>query len=85
MVPPGSGTILASVRKAGKPMTGGGNRETSSAASHIAALAAGRCLDALQVQVRGPTVPGDCHPCRSPLEKTPITNGADVTGVEAAF
>lgn len=68
-VPPRSGAVLGSVRKAGKPMIGSGKRKTSSAASHSAALVAGQCFDALKVQARSRTVPGDRHSYRGHRSK----------------
>lgn len=79
MVPLDSEAIFKSVRRTGKLMIVDESRDTCSAASHIAALCADQCFEALKAPVKRVTVPDVALPYSPPLEKALIPNEASIT------
>lgn len=74
MVPLDSEAIFASVRKTGRLIVVDEARDMCSAASHIAALCADQCFDALKAPIKRVTVPDVAMPYSPPLEKALLPN-----------
>lgn len=79
MVPLDKAAIFASLRRTGRLLIVDESRDTCSAASHIAALAADECFDALKGPVKRVTVPDVALPYSPPLEKVLIPNEARIS------
>ena len=74
VVPLDTETIIASVRRTGRLVVVDEARDMCSAASHIAAVCADQCFDALKSPVRRVTVPDVALPYSPPLEKSLLPN-----------
>ena len=70
--------ILDSVRKTGRLVVVDEARDMCSAASHIAAICADQCFDALKAPIRRVTVPDVALPYSPPLEKALLPNVASI-------
>ena len=79
VVPLDSEMILASVRKTGRLVVVDEARDMCSAASHIAAICADQCFDALKAPIRRVTVPDVALPYSPPLEKALLPNVASIS------
>ncbi len=78
MVPLDADAILSSVRKTGRLIIVDESRDTCSAASHIAAITADRCFDALKAPIKRVTVPDVALPYSPPIEKALIPDEASI-------
>ncbi|MYF88078.1 MAG: alpha-ketoacid dehydrogenase subunit beta [Boseongicola sp. SB0676_bin_33] len=79
VVPLDSEMILGSVRKTGRLVVVDEARDMCSAASHIAAICADQCFDALKAPIRRVTVPDVALPYSPPLEKALLPNEARIS------
>lgn len=79
VVPLDSEAIFKSVRKTGRLIVVDEARDMCSAASHIAAICADQCFDALKAPIRRVTVPDVALPYSPPLEKALIPNEASIS------
>ena len=79
VVPLDSEMILDSVRKTGRLVVVDEARDMCSAASHIAAICADQCFDALKAPIRRVTVPDVALPYSPPLEKALLPNAASIS------
>lgn len=79
VVPLDSETILGSVRKTGRLVVVDEVRDRCSAASHIAAIGADQCFEALKAPIRHVTVPDVALPYSPALEKAPLPNEASIS------
>ena len=79
VVPLDSEMILESVRKTGRLVVVDEARDMCSAASHIAAICADQCFDALKAPIRRVTVPDVALPYSPPLEKALLPNVASIS------
>ena len=79
VVPLDSEMILESVRKTGRLVVVDEARDMCSAASHIAAICADLCFDALKAPIRRVTVPDVALPYSPPLEKALLPNVASIS------
>ena len=79
VVPLDSEMIFASVRKTGRLVIVDEARDMCSAASHIAAICADQCFDALKAPIRRVTVPDVALPYSPPLEKALLPNEASIS------
>ncbi|MXW86095.1 MAG: alpha-ketoacid dehydrogenase subunit beta [Boseongicola sp. SB0673_bin_14] len=79
VVPLDSEMILESVRKTGRLVVVDEARDMCSAASHIAAICADQCFDALRAPIRRVTVPDVALPYSPPLEKALLPNVASIS------
>ncbi|MYA87628.1 MAG: alpha-ketoacid dehydrogenase subunit beta [Boseongicola sp. SB0662_bin_57] len=79
VVPLDSAMILESVRKTGRLVVVDEARDMCSAASHIAAICADQCFDALKAPIRRVTVPDVALPYSPPLEKALLPNVASIS------
>ncbi len=79
VVPLDSEMILDSVRKTGRLVVVDEARDMCSAASHIAAICADQCFDALKAPIRRVTVPDVALPYSPPLEKALLPNVASIS------
>ena len=78
VVPLDSEMIFGSVRKTGRLVVVDEARDMCSAASHIAAICADQCFDALKAPIRRVTVPDVALPYSPPLEKALLPNQASI-------
>ncbi len=79
VVPLDSEMIFRSVRKTGRLVVVDEARDMCSAASHIAAICADQCFDALKAPIRRVTVPDVALPYSPPLEKALLPNEVSIT------
>ncbi len=79
VVPLDSATIFGSVRKTGRLVVVDEARDMCSAASHIAAICADQCFDALKAPIRRVTVPDVALPYSPPLEKALLPNVVSIS------
>ena len=79
VVPLDSEMIFGSVRKTGRLVVVDEARDMCSAASHIAAICADQCFDALKAPIRRVTVPDVALPYSPPLEKALLPNVASIS------
>ena len=79
VVPLDSEMILESVRRTGRLVVVDEARDMCSAASHIAAICADQCFDALRAPIRRVTVPDVALPYSPPLEKALLPNVASIS------
>ncbi|MDE0521216.1 MAG: alpha-ketoacid dehydrogenase subunit beta [Boseongicola sp.] len=79
VVPLDSETILESVRRTGRLVVVDEARDMCSAASHVAAICADQCFDALKAPIRRVTVPDVALPYSPPLEKALLPNEASIS------
>ena len=79
VVPIDSDAIFASVRRTGRLVIVDEARDMCSAASHVAALCADQCFDALKAPIRRVTVPDVAMPYSPPLEKALLPNEASIS------
>ena len=79
VVPLDREAIFASVRRTGRLVVVDEARDMCSAASHIAALCADQCFDALKAPIRRVTVPDVAMPYSPPLEKALLPNEASIS------
>ena len=79
VVPLDSEMIFGSVRKTGRLVIVDEARDMCSAASHIAAICADQCFDALKAPIRRVTVPDVALPYSPPLEKALLPNVASIS------
>ena len=79
VVPLDSEMIFGSVRKTGRLVVVDEARDMCSAASHIAAICADQCFDALKAPIRRVTVPDVALPYSPPLEKALLPNQASIS------
>ena len=79
VVPLDAETILESVRRTGRLVVVDEARDMCSAASHIAAICADQCFDALKAPIRRVTVPDVALPYSPPLEKALLPNEASIS------
>ena len=79
VVPLDSEMIFASVRKTGRLVVVDEARDMCSAASHVAAICADQCFDALKAPIRRVTVPDVALPYSPPLEKALLPNVASIS------
>ena len=79
MVPLDKEAIFASVRRTGRLVVVDEARDACSAASHIAALCADQCFDALKAPIRRVTVPDVALPYSPPLEKALLPNETSIS------
>ena len=79
MVPLDREAIFASLRRTGRLIVVDEARDTCSAASHVAALCADQCFDALKAPIRRVTVPDVALPYSPPLEKALLPNEGSIS------
>ena len=79
VVPLDSEMIFGSVRKTGRLVVVDEARDMCSAASHIAAICADQCFDALKAPIRRVTVPDVALPYSPPLEQALLPNVASIS------
>jgi pyruvate/2-oxoglutarate/acetoin dehydrogenase E1 component len=79
-VPLGRDVILGSVRRTGRLVVVDEARQTCSAASEIAALAAEQAFDALRAPVRRVCVPDVPIPFSPPLERALLPDAERIAG-----
>ena len=79
VVPLDAESILESVRRTGRLVVVDEARDMCSAASHIAAICADQCFDALKAPIRRVTVPDVALPYSPPLEKALLPNEASIS------
>lgn len=79
VVPLDSEAIFASVRRTGRLIVVDEARDMCSAASHIAAVCADQCFDALKAPIRRVTVPDVAMPYSPPLEKALLPNETSIS------
>ena len=85
LVPLDSDAIFKSVRRTGKLIIVDEARDMCSAASHIAALVADQCFDALRAPIKRVTVPDVALPYSPPLEKAIIPSEARIMSTVKAL
>lgn len=78
LVPLDTQSIFASVRRTGRLIVVDEARDMCSAASHIAAICADQCFDALKAPIRRVTVPDVALPYAPTLEKALIPNETSI-------
>ena len=71
--------IFGSVRETGRLVVVDEARDMCSSASHIAAICADQCFDALTAPVRRVTVPDVALPCSPSLEQALLRNEASIS------
>ena len=79
VVPLDSETIFRSVRRTGRLVVVDEARDMCSAASHIAAICADQCFDALKAPIRRVTVPDVALPYSPPLERALLPSEASIS------
>lgn len=85
VVPLDSEAIFASLRRTGRLIVVDEARDMCSAASHIAAVAADQCFDALKAPIRRVTVPDVALPYSPPMEKALLPNESSIADAVRAL
>ena len=85
LVPLDKNAIFSSVRRTGRLIIVDESRDTCSAASHIAALCADQCFNALKAPIKRVTVPDVALPYSPPLEKALIPDESGVLNAVRAL
>ncbi len=85
VVPLDTDAIISSVRRTGRLVVVDEARDLCSAASHVAAVCADQCFEALKAPIKRVTVPDVAMPYSPPLEKALLPNESSISATVRAL